>query len=139
MNFLPGKVTAVDGASATVQLADGSSITVPCQPGGLKPGASVTLGVRPEHLRPAEAGEISGEAMVVERLGGETFIYTQIGAGEMLVIQADGEVPTRVHDNIMVKLDPQTCHLFDSAGLAVGRAERHPLADVRRTSGRKAS
>jgi multiple sugar transport system ATP-binding protein len=139
MNFLPGKVTAVDSASATVQLAGGSSITVPCQPGGLKAGASVTLGVRPEHLRPAEAGEIAGEAMVVERLGGETFIYTQIGASEMLVIQADGEIPTRVHEKIMVKLDPLTCHLFDSAGLAVGRAERHPLADVRRTSGRKAS
>ncbi len=56
MNFLPGKVTAVDGASATVQLAGGSSITVPCQPGGLKAGASVTVGVRPEHLRPAEIG-----------------------------------------------------------------------------------
>ena len=139
MNFLPGKVTAVDGASATVQLAGGSSITVPCQPGGLKAGASVTLGVRPEHLRPAEAGEIAGEAMVVERLGGETFIYTQIGASEMLVIQADGEIPTRVHEKIMVKLDPLTCHLFDSAGLAVDRAERHPLADVRRTTGRKAS
>ena len=76
---------------------------------------------------------------MVERLGGETFIYTQIGASEMLVIQADGEIPTRVHEKIMVKLDPLTCHLFDSAGLAVGRAERHPLADVRRTSGRKAS
>ena len=57
----------------------------------------------------------------------------------MLVIQADGEIPTRVHDKIMVKLDPLTCHLFDSAGLAVERAERHPLADIRRTSGRKAS
>ena len=34
MNFLPGKVTAVDSGSATVQLAGGSSITVPCQPGG---------------------------------------------------------------------------------------------------------
>ena len=57
----------------------------------------------------------------------------------MLVIQADGEIPTRVHEKIMVKLDPLTCHLFDSAGLAVERVARHPLADVRRTSGRKAS
>ena len=100
----------------------------------------MTLGVRPEHLRPAEVGEISGEVMVVERLGGETFLYTQLaGASEMLVIQADGEIPTRVHDKILVKLDPATCHLFDSAGLAVERGQRHPLADIRRTSGRKAS
>ena len=55
-------------------------------------GRKVILGVRPEHLRPAEVGEISGEVMVVERLGGETFLYTQLaGASEMLVIQADGD------------------------------------------------
>ena len=35
---------------------------------------------------------------MVERLGGETFLYTQLGDGEMLVIQADGEIPTRVHE-----------------------------------------
>ena len=140
MNFLPAKVTAVDGAGATVQLIGGSTITVPVQPGRLKAGDAVTLGVRPEHLRPGEVGEISGEVMVVERLGGETFLYTQLaGGGEMLVIQADGEIPTRVHDRIAVKLDPATCHLFDAQGLAVERGTRHPLADMRRTSGRKAS
>ena len=100
----------------------------------------MTLGVRPEHLRPADDGEIAGEVMVVERLGGETFLYTQIGAGEMLVVQADGEIPTRVHEKIMVKLDP--AHL-PSVRLRRprrrARAERHPLADIRRTSGRKAS
>jgi multiple sugar transport system ATP-binding protein len=139
MNFLPAKVTAVDGVGATVQLVGGSSLTIPAQAGRLKVGEAVTVGVRPEHLRPAEAGEIAGEVMVVERLGGETFLYTQLTAGDMLVIQADGEIPTRVHDKIMVKLDPATCHLFDGAGMAVERAERHPLADIRRVSTRRAS
>ncbi len=139
MNFLPAKVLSADGAGATIQLVGGSSLTVPVQPGRLKAGDTVTLGVRPEHLRPAEAGELGGEVMVVERLGGETFLYTQLSSGDMLVIQADGEIPTRVHEKIMVKLDPGTCHLFDAAGLAVGRPERHPLADIRRTASRKAS
>jgi multiple sugar transport system ATP-binding protein len=139
MNFLPAKVAAVDGMGATVQLVGGSSLTIPAQAGRLKVGEAVTVGVRPEHLRPAEAGEIAGEVMVVERLGGETFLYTQLTAGDMLVIQADGEIPTRVHDKIMVKLDPATCHLFDGAGMAVERAERHPLADIRRVSTRRAS
>jgi multiple sugar transport system ATP-binding protein len=141
MNFLPVTVGSVDQAGATVQLAGGSTVTVPVQPGRLKRGDAVTLGVRPEHLRPAEAGEIAGEVMVVERLGGETFLYTQLGGGEMLVIQADGEIPTRVHERIAVKLNPATCHLFDAQGLAVERAERHPLADMRRPTAavRKAS
>jgi multiple sugar transport system ATP-binding protein len=138
MNFMPAKVTTANGMGATVQLGSGSSVTVPVQPGRLKAGAAVTLGVRPEHLRPADAGELQGEVMVVERLGGETFLYTQLaGGGDMLVIQADGEIPTRVHDKIAVKLNPATCHLFDTAGLAVERPERHPLADIRRTAGRK--
>ena len=64
--------------------------------------------------------------MVVERLGGETFLYTQLDGGAMLVIQADGEIPTACHERIAVKLDPATCHLFDAAGLAVDRAHRHP-------------
>ena len=133
MNFLPARVTAADAGGATVQLQGGSSITVPVQPGRLKVGDTVTLGVRPEHLRPADAGELQGEVMVVERLGGETFLYTQLAAGsEMLVIQADGEIPTRVHDKIAVRLNPATCHLFDAQGLAVARGERHPLADLRR-------
>ncbi|MFO1073956.1 MAG: sn-glycerol-3-phosphate ABC transporter ATP-binding protein UgpC [Geminicoccaceae bacterium] len=139
MNFLPAKVVAVDGTGATVELLGGSTITVPVQAGRLRAGDAATLGVRPEHLRPGETGEITGEVMVVERLGGETFLYTQLADGQMLVIQADGEIPTRVHEKIAVKLNPVTCHLFDGAGLAVERAERHPLADVRRMAGRKAS
>jgi multiple sugar transport system ATP-binding protein len=139
MNFLPVTVAAVDGTGAAVQLPGGSTIVVPVQPGRLKVGDPVMLGVRPEHMRPAEAGELSGEVMVVERLGGETFLYTQVQGGDMLVIQADGEIPTRVHERIAVRLNPVNCHLFDQNGLAVERALRHPLADMRRPTARKAS
>jgi multiple sugar transport system ATP-binding protein len=139
MNFLPVTTVAVGQGGATVQLPGGATLAVPVQAGRLKAGDAVMLGVRPEHMRPADAGEVSGEVMVVERLGGETFLYTQLGPGEMIVIQADGEIPTRVHDRISVKLDPATCHLFDAQGLAVERAERHPLADMRRPTARKAS
>ncbi|MEK0083973.1 ABC transporter ATP-binding protein [Benzoatithermus flavus] len=139
MNFLPVTVTAIERGGATVQLPGGGTVTVPVLPGRLQPGDPVMLGVRPEHLRPAEAGELAGEVMVVERLGGETFLYTQIQGGDMIVIQADGEIPTRVHERIAVRLNPLHCHLFDADGLAVERAERHPLADMKRPTARKAS
>ena len=77
---------------------------------------------------------------MVERLGGETFLYTQLGAGEMLVIQADGEIPTRVHEQ-----DRGQARSRDLPSVRRRRAwrssapQRHPLADIRRTSGRKAS
>jgi multiple sugar transport system ATP-binding protein len=139
MNFLPVTVTAADPSGAVVQLPGGSTVTVAVQPGHLRVGDAVTLGIRPEHLRPSEAGELQGEVMVVERLGGETFLYTQITGGDMLVIQADGEIPTRVHERIAIRLNPAHCHLFDAGGLSVERAERHPLADMKRPTARKAS
>jgi multiple sugar transport system ATP-binding protein len=138
MNFLSASVTAVGAQGATVALPGGGSVAVAVQPGQVKAGDKVTLGVRPEHLRPAESGELGGEVQVVERLGGETFLYTQV-EGTMIVVQADGESPVRVHDRIRIKLEPSTCHLFDAAGLAVERAQRHPLADMRRPTARKAS
>jgi multiple sugar transport system ATP-binding protein len=139
MNFMPVTVNTGDQAGATVQLPGGGTVTVPVQPGRLRPGDAVTFGVRPEHLRPSDTGELVGEVTVVERLGGETFLYTQLASGEMMVVQADGEIPTRVHERISVKLNPSTCHLFDGSGLAVERAHRHPLADMRRPTARKAS
>jgi multiple sugar transport system ATP-binding protein len=139
MNFLPTTVSAVDGTGATVALPGGGQVTVPVQPGRLQPGDAVTLGVRPEHLRPADAGELSGEVLVVERLGGETFLYAQLPDQSMITIQADGEIPTRVHERIAVKLNPGTCHLFDAGGAAVERAQRHPLADMKRPTALKAS
>ncbi len=140
MNFLPAKVTAVDAAGATVQLPGGSSIAVPAQPGRLKAGDAVTLGVRPEHLRPAEVGEISGEVMVVERLGGETFLYTQIGgrrdAGRSRpTARSRPACTTRSWSSSTPR--PATCSMPPASPSSA--RQRHPLADIRRTSGRKAS
>ncbi|MEZ0168014.1 ABC transporter ATP-binding protein [Microvirga sp. TS319] len=139
MNFLPAKVASVDEAGTTVQLANGASLTVPVRPGRQKVGDAVTLGVRPEHMHLAGEGELTGEVMVVERLGGETFLYTQLQGGPTVIVQADGEIPTGVHERIAIKLDPVTCHLFDAEGLAVERIRRHPLANLRRLPTRKAS
>jgi multiple sugar transport system ATP-binding protein len=139
MNFLPARVVAVDETGTTVQLANEARVEVAVRPGRQRIGDSVTLGVRPEHMRPAESGEIAGEVMVVERLGGETFLYTQLADGTMLVIQADGEIPTGVHERIAVKLNPATCHLFDGEGRAIERLNRHPLASLRRLPTRSAA
>src|SRR3954467_3502483 len=88
MNFLPVTVNTVDQAGATVQLPGGGTVTVPVQPGRLRTGDAVTLGVRPEHLQPSGEGDLVGDVTVVERLGGETFLYTQLASGEMMVVQA---------------------------------------------------
>jgi multiple sugar transport system ATP-binding protein len=139
MNFLPARVTSVTDGVTIVQLAGGASLAVPVRPGRQKVGDAVTLGVRPEHMRLAGEGELMSEVMVVERLGGETYLYTQLEDGAMLIVQADGEIPTGVHERVAIRLDPATCHLFDSDGMAIERFQRHPLANLRRLPTRKAS
>ncbi len=79
MNLLPG---AVDSAGGRVRL------TAPGITGLLWPGetpeVAVTLGVRPEHLRPLAAGdtaavEVHGVVETVENLGNEEIAYVRIG------------------------------------------------------------
>ncbi|MEO1017582.1 MAG: sn-glycerol-3-phosphate ABC transporter ATP-binding protein UgpC [Pseudomonadota bacterium] len=132
MNLLQAKAVAADDAGVTVELGNRDRIQVDVAPGQVTAGEPLTLGVRPEHLRVvAEGGDVNGEVVVAERLGGETYLYTQIADGVMLVVQADGENANRVHDRIGVAIDGHTCHLFKQDGSAVVRAHRHPLADIR--------
>jgi len=132
MNLLKTKVVSASADGVGVTLPGGTTITVPVQSGQVAVGDPVTFGVRPEHLRPGESGLIEGEVLVAERLGGETYLYVQIAPGEMLVVQADGENPTRVHERTAIHVNAANCHLFDESGAAVPRLQRHPLADMKR-------
>jgi multiple sugar transport system ATP-binding protein len=132
MNFMAVTARGEDAGGVTVELVNGARVKVDVAPGQVQPGEPLTLGIRPEHLRTAaEGGEVAGEVLVAERLGGETYLYTQIAEGVLLVVQADGENPTRVHDRIGVTVDGRLCHLFKPDGSAVRRARRHPLADIK--------
>jgi multiple sugar transport system ATP-binding protein len=132
MNLLQTKVVSSDAAGVGVTLPGGSTLTLPVRSGQVAVGDPVTFGIRPEHLRPSEGGVIAGEVLVAERLGGETYLYVQIAPGEIIVVQADGENPTRVHERVAVDVNAANCHLFDQSGAAVPRLQRHPLADMKR-------
>jgi multiple sugar transport system ATP-binding protein len=131
MNFLDARAVASDASGVTVELTNGDRIAVDVAPGQVEAGEPLTLGVRPEHLRIATEGDVNGEVLVAERLGGETFLYTQISDGVMLVVQADGENANRVHDSVAIAIDGRVCHLFKADGSSVRRAMRHPLADIK--------
>jgi multiple sugar transport system ATP-binding protein len=131
MNFLDARTVAMDADSVTVELTNRDRVRVSVAPGQVQNGEALTLGVRPEHLRVGSEGDVNGEVIVAERLGGETYLYTQIGDGVILVVQADGENATRVHDKVAVAIDGRACHLFKADGSAVQRARRHPLADIK--------
>ena len=132
MNFMDVRSVGADAAGVTVELVNKGRVRAEVAPGQVTEGESLTLGIRPEHLRVTrEDGDLSGEVLVAERLGGETYLYIQIAEDVSLVVQADGENAARVHDRVEVAIDGRTCHLFKSDGSAVQRAMRHPLADIK--------
>jgi multiple sugar transport system ATP-binding protein len=130
MNFLATQVRTAGPDGVTVTLPGGRDVRDPVAAGSLKVGDKATLGVRPEHLKPAADGELVGNVIVAERLGGETYLYIRSAEEPLFVVQADGDIPTRVHDRVAVRIDPETCHLFDAGGRSLQRLRRHPLADT---------
>src|SRR5258706_551534 len=74
----------------TVGLPGGQAVVAPVAANGIRPGAKATLGIRPEHLRPAETGQLAGEVAVAERLGGETYFYLRLPDQPLVVAQAEG-------------------------------------------------
>jgi multiple sugar transport system ATP-binding protein len=39
-----------------------------------------------------------------------------------------------VHERVALRIEPETCHLFDAEGRALPHLTRHPLAEMRPTA-----
>ena len=143
MNFVSVTVTAVNDSGITVKLPGDASVTIPVKPGKVSVGDRATLGIRPEHLRldvPPEAAlaaasskldrnsaTVNGEVLVVERLGGQTYLYVKIEGGDTLVVQTDGDNSSQLRDLVPIQISGDLCHLFDLQGEAVSKTRRHHL------------
>ncbi|MBD1845825.1 sn-glycerol-3-phosphate ABC transporter ATP-binding protein UgpC [Cyanobacteria bacterium FACHB-63] len=128
MNFLPVTVSAVNDSGTTVQLPGDARVTISVRPGSLSTGDRATLGIRPEHLRLDHNNPtLTGEVLVVEQLGGETFLYVRAAGGDTLVVQTDGDNPSRMHDRAFIHVNGDLCHLFNQNGESVPKARRHHL------------
>lgn len=132
MNFLEGKLSQLDHTGVTVDLDQGHMARAHVIGGNLAPGARVTVGLRPEHLRlvsAKDAPDLSGRIGVIERLGGVTFAYLILKNGQKLTVQTDGDQRLRIGDEIGVKINPDMIHVFSDAGAALPPMTRHTLVD----------
>ncbi|WP_343315632.1 sn-glycerol-3-phosphate ABC transporter ATP-binding protein UgpC [Brucella sp. BE17] len=128
MNFLDVKARAVDADGVTVELGGGRTVKVPVKGDGISEGAALVLGIRPERLHPATDGVLDGEVSVVERLGGQTYLYVQSDAADgFLVSEAGGDSTVQLHDPVKLGFVAADALLFKPDGLALERRERHPL------------
>ena len=129
MNLLPATVADANGAGVAVELETGGPrVAVPSQAGANTVGQRVTLGIRPEALRPDPEGPLYGEVRLPERLGGLTLLHITLAGGQSVVAQIEGSAPTRAHEPIRLSVDGAACHAFDAEGRALPALKRNALA-----------
>jgi ABC-type sugar transport system ATPase subunit len=105
---------------------EGLDVRVPAAP---VPG-DVTLGVRPEHVRPWAAGAgllgpLQGRVEYVEALGRETFLGVRQDAETRLVACVEGRSDAQPGDTVAYGLVPEGLRFFDAGtGRALPRPRR---------------
>jgi multiple sugar transport system ATP-binding protein len=119
MNFAAVTLAQADGALWAV--GEGIRIKVPAEIGGrlrLNGGAQVILGIRPEDLRLASAGDpvelgLDAVVEVTEKLGSQILLDVKVGAG-MMVAAVEPTVRAQVHDRLRLTINPARLHFFDA-------------------------
>ena len=85
-------------------------------------GAGVELGIRPEHalLVQPDAPEalLAGTVRLVERLGNQTLVHLDTGAGAF-TLQGPGHLKVRIGDRAGLALDLAQAHLFGADQAAI--------------------
>ena len=121
MNLLPCKVETVTHDAVGVTGPGGLAASVAANGGALKPGDTVTVGVRPHDMAVgAGAGSaFEAEVTLVEALGPETVAHVTTADGQKLVAVVKGQHVASAGDRVTLHFDPAAAHLFDAAGQRV--------------------
>ena len=79
-------------------------------------GRRVTLGLRPEHLRPADDGDagLRFAVQLVEHLGADTLAHGVLGEnGDDITLRLAGISRIAVGDSLALTIEPGNVHVFD--------------------------
>ena len=120
MNFLAGKVMGWSSGLASIAVAAGTAIAVPMREAPAA-GASVTLGIRPEHIVLGAQDGIGVTVFAVERLGEATNVYATVdGSGEQVVVRIAPDAAVQAGQHLSLRA-PQACiHVFGADGRRCG-------------------
>ncbi|MGY6703802.1 ABC transporter ATP-binding protein [Roseinatronobacter sp.] len=117
MNFIPGRVTGRSGGTIMVQPDDTNGLILEAKStgDGMSDGTPVTLGIRPESLRPAETG-LSAKIEMSEELGGVSYLHARLAGDRPLVVERRGIREMLEGQTIHLTADPADILVFDPAG-----------------------
>jgi multiple sugar transport system ATP-binding protein len=132
MNFLPVTVQSQqDGLLRLLLPGVGNFSFGPLEAADSFAGRKLTLGIRPEHvILESVPGALKVPAVVniVENLGSETCVHSEIGEEQILVSKLDGSVRPERNHRLAFYFPADKMFLFDENGRAVHRTES-PLPD----------
>jgi lactose/L-arabinose transport system ATP-binding protein len=100
--------------SGVLRLSDGA--TVPAPFGGVT--GEVSVGVRPEHLRPDDTGQhrLGVEVDMIEYLGGTRYVYGHLSNGHPIVIEARDREELVPGQKIVASVGSAQLMIFDRDG-----------------------
>jgi sn-glycerol 3-phosphate transport system ATP-binding protein len=113
MNLLDATL-AEEGRAARLRAGPSLRFADGARPG--PEGRRLLVGVRPEHLRPAGAGEdgaLDVALELVEPLGSESVLHGRLPSGEALTARVAGAVPVAT-GALRIAIPPAEAHVFDA-------------------------
>ena len=136
MNFLTVEAVAAGDAGITVRSPDFGEALIPVAGERIPPGASLTLGIRPESVKVGDGFGVAlrGQVELVERLGHETFIEVLSAGDHAVTALVDGKTLVEMCDSVTIGFDPVECHLFDASGDAFRRLQVPEIANYKRAT-----
>jgi multiple sugar transport system ATP-binding protein len=123
MNFMEGVVQSVTHDGVTVRYETGETQRVAVEPGAVKQGDKVTVGIRPEHLHVGMTDDgISARTMAVESLGDAAYLYAESSVSPEGIIARIPPLDRHTKGETQkLGATPEHCHLFDAEGKAFQR------------------
>ncbi|WAP69132.1 ABC transporter ATP-binding protein [Jiella pelagia] len=122
MNVVACEIASARGDAIELDLPAGRA-AIP-RPDGEAVNGSVMLGIRPEDLTACsqEDAWFTGTLGVVERLGGQTFGYLDIGRDKMVTVELPRDSRAAVGEKMSVRGNVSNTHLFAAgSGKRLGR------------------
>ncbi|MFM2355139.1 MAG: sn-glycerol-3-phosphate transporter ATP-binding protein UgpC [Pseudomonadota bacterium] len=114
MNLVPATVKGSDANGLAVELAGGHVMTVPVEADGVRPGATVDVGIRPENVEMRDGG-LSLRVNVLERLGGVSITYGTLG-GHRFCASLPGDAAIAEGGEVALSVNPRDVHVFNENG-----------------------
>jgi len=119
MNLIECQIAGVGPGEVLVSLPGGGTLSVPVLPDGVQTGETVTLGIRPDHVRVSPQGSLTGRVELVEELGENHLLYVDAGQGRRLTVREPGDARHEAGSTVSLDLVREFCHLFRRTGEAL--------------------